>query len=278
MSLDFSVDYSNQRAVPNFQEYFDRWKSCGDQLRAQRPCFLDVPYGCGWRQSIDIFPTSIGEAAPVVVFIHGGWWFFLDKKDYAFATKAYLDKGCVVASVGYPLAPAASLTEIVESVRRSLLWVYANIARFGGDPQRIHVAGHSAGGHLTAMMITTDWSTYGAPQDLIKSACSISGLFDLEDVLHIPQNENIRLLPDVAHRNSPIRLALRTAPPLVLCVGGAETKGFLHQHNAFMNAWPSAERPTINASLPGENHFSVIERLAIAESPLFKAAMRFICD
>jgi arylformamidase len=271
-------DYNNQGAVPNFQEYFDRWRSSAERLRSGRPCILDMPYGPGARQSVDIFPVDEGFPAPVLVFIHGGWWFFLDKKDYTFAAEAYLDKGCVVAFVGYPLAPAASLTEIVESVRQSLVWVHQNIARFGGDPDRIHIAGHSAGGHLTAMMMTMDWSGYGVPQDVIKSGCAISGLFDLDEIVNVPQNKNIRLLPEVAYRNSPIRLLPPRSSPLVVCVGGAETRGFHRQHNAFMKAWTASSRPTIDASLPGENHFSVIERLGDADSPLFQAAFRLISD
>ena len=271
-----NLDFGNQAAVPNYAEYFERWRSNSEKLRSGREFVADIPYGPGWRETVDIFPVENDKPAPVVVFIHGGWWYFLDKKDYTFAATAYVETGCVAVFVGYPLAPAVSLTELVESVRRSLVWIHANVARFGGDPNRIHVSGHSAGGHLTAMMMTTDWSHYGLPRDVLKSGCCISGLFELEELVNVPQNKNIRMLPEVARRNSPLRQIPETSSPLILCVGGNETKGFHRQHKAFKEAWNSSSRPLIDASIPGENHFSVIERLAEADSAVFKASLNCI--
>jgi arylformamidase len=276
MSAAFSLtnpDYANQRAVPDFNDYFERWRLSSEAFRESTACVLDVPYGPGWRQSADIFPVEIGRKVPVFVFIHGGWWYFLDKKDHSFLVKPYHEDGCVCVCVTYPLAPAVTITEIVESVRQSLLWVYRNIERFGGDPEQIHIAGHSAGGHLTAMMMLTDWTAYGAPRDLAKSGCAVSGLFDLGELVNVPQNANFRMLPSVASRNSPIRLIPDTATPFVVCVGKNETAGFLRQHEAFVRAWASERRPLMDASIEGENHFSVIEHLGSRESPLFKTVI-----
>jgi len=267
-------DYANQRAVPDFATYFERWRRSSEAFRNANPtCILDVPYGPGWRQTADIFPADIGKKVPVFVFIHGGWWYFLDKKDHSFIVKPYHESGCVCVCVTYPLAPAVTITEIVESVRQSLLWVYRNIERFGGDPENIHIAGHSAGGHLTAMMMLTDWTSYGAPRDLIKSGCAVSGLFNLVEIVNVPQNANFRMLPSVAYCNSPIRLIPESASPLVVCVGKNETAGFLRQHKDFVAAWASDARPLIDASLDGENHFSVIEHLGRSESPLFRTVI-----
>jgi arylformamidase len=263
-------DYSNQRAVPDFQSYFDRWRVSSEAFRTSANGLLDVPYGTGWRQSADIFPQEIGKKAPVFVFIHGGWWYFLDKKDHSFLVMPYHERDCVCVCVGYPLAPAVTIGEIVESVRQSLVWIHRNIERFGGDPTRIHIAGHSAGGHLTGMMMLTDWTSYGAPRDLVKSGCAVSGLFDLVEILNVPQNANFRMLPNVAYRNSPIRLIPDAANPLTVCVGGNETPGFLRQHKAFVGAWASETRPLTDASIAGENHFSIIEHLGRADSPLFE--------
>jgi arylformamidase len=281
MSTAFALtnpDYANQRAVPNFNEYFELWRSSSEAFRNATPCLLDVPYGSGWRQSADIFPVEVGKKVPVFVFIHGGWWYFLDKKDHSFLAKPFYENGCVCVCITYPLAPMVTITEIVESVRQSLLWVYRNIERFGGDPDRIHIAGHSAGGHLTAMMMLTDWTTYGAPRDLVKSGCAVSGLFDLLEIVNVPQNANLRLLPSVAYRNSPIRLIPEAASPFVVCVGKNETAGFLRQHKEFVAAWASDTRPLIDASLDGENHFSVIGRLGQSDSPLFKTFLSYVLD
>ena len=266
-------DYANQKAVPDFANYFEHWRSSSQAFREKTPGLLDVPYGNGWRESLDIFPVELGKKAPVFVFIHGGWWYFLDKKDHSFVVQPYHQRGCVGVCVGYPLAPAVTIGEIVESVRRSLVWIYQNIERFGGDPDQIHIAGHSAGGHLTAMMMLTDWTLYGSPRDLVKSGCSVSGLFNLVEILNVPQNANFRMLASVAYRNSPIRLIPDRAKPFVVCVGGKETPGFLRQHRAFVEAWASPDRPLADASLAGENHFSVIGELANPESALFKAVI-----
>jgi arylformamidase len=269
-------DYANQRAVPDFNSYFERWRSSSEAFRNSASCILDVPYGPGWRETADIFPVEIGRKVPVFVFIHGGWWYFLDKKDHSFLAKPYHEEGCVCVCVTYPLAPAVTITEIVASVRQSLLWVYRNIERFGGDPDRIHIAGHSAGGHLTAMMMLTDWTHYGAPHNLVKSGCAVSGLFELGELVNVPQNASFRMLPSVANRNSPIRLIPEAASPFVVCVGKNETAGFLRQHKAFVSAWSSEARPLVDASIEGENHFSIIEHLARRESSLFKTFMSYV--
>ena len=233
-----------------------------------------MPYGNGWRQTADIFPVEVGRKVPVFVFIHGGWWYFLDKKDHSFVAKPFRERDCVCVCVTYPLAPMVTIGGIVESVRQSLAWVYKNIERFGGDPDRIHIAGHSAGGHLTAMMMVTDWAAYGAPRDLVKSGCAISGLFDLGELLNVPQNANFRMLPDVVEANSPIKLIPKAASPFVVCVGRNETPGFLRQHDAFVKAWASDSRPLVDASMDGENHFGIIEQLSNPESPLFQATIQ----
>lgn len=269
-------DYGNQKAVPDFATYFERWRANSEAFRAAANGLIDVPYGNGWRQTLDIFPVAVGRKVPVFVFIHGGWWYFLDKKDHSFIAKPYYERDCVCVCLTYPLAPMVTIGEIVESVRQALVWVYRNIDRFGGDRDQIHIAGHSAGGHLTGMMMLTDWVRHGGTANMIKSGCAVSGLFDLTEIVNVPQNANIRLLPGVACENSPVRLLPDRAPPFIICVGKNETAGFLRQHDVIVKAWPSATRPVVDASLAGENHFSVIERLAQDDSPLFKTVFEYV--
>lgn len=271
--IDPARDYSNQAAVPDFQAYFDQWRADSAKARDSLPRYLDVPYGNGWRQTCDIFLSgTLTENAPVFVFIHGGWWHFLDKSDHSFLAPAFVQSGAVFVAINYPLAPYASIGEIVDSTRMALGWVWRNIARFGGDRDRIHIGGHSAGGHLTAMAAATR-PGFGAPPDLVKSATPVSGLFDLPALLDTPHNRSIRMLPTDAVANNPVTHAQNIACPLIVCVGGDETPGFHHQHAAFLQACTGVGVAYTDASIAGRNHFSIIAELGREDSPLFRTVM-----
>src|SRR5882757_9104327 len=144
------TDYNNQAFVSDFRSYFEYWKTASAKLRETRPGYLNVPYGDGPQQTLDIFlpsnrPATYRDLGPVFVLIHGGWWYFLSKEDHSFVAESFLDEGCVVVCIEYLLAPKASMSELVASARKSLVWTFNNIQRFGGDPDRIHTGGQSAG-------------------------------------------------------------------------------------------------------------------------------------
>lgn len=267
--------YNNRAAVPDHGRWMDRWPHASREARAWLGGQLDLPYGPAERQRLDLFPAA-GRSAPLLVFIHGGYWRALDKSDFSFAAPAFVEAGIAVAVLGYPLAPAATLDEITESVRLAIGWLFEEAAGFGIDRARLHVSGHSAGGHLTAMALSTDWAARGLPADLVKGGTAISGLYDLEPIRLCYLNQDLHLTPDMARRNSPIELAPNRAGPLILSVGGRETDEFLRQQERYAEAWQGAGLPLQIVPMPDAQHFSIVEAFATPGSPLYQAVSQQI--
>lgn len=269
------AQYNNRAAVPDHARWLERWPRASAEARARLGGRLDVPYGVGERHKLDIFPTT-GKRTAVLAFIHGGYWRAFDKGDFSLVAPAFVQAGISVAAISYPLAPVATLDEITESARQALAWLFRNAASFGGDPARLFVAGHSAGGHLTAMMMSTDWAARGLPADLVKGGSAISGIYDLEPIRLCYLNQDIRLSAEMVPRNSPLRVLPKKAGPLILAVGGKETDEFRRQQATFAEAWRGAGLPLEIVPMPEDQHFSILDGFADPTSPLFQAVKRQI--
>ena len=260
--------YNNRALVPAFAEHFSRWQSESVRARQQLRGFLDVAYGRGPNETLDLFvPDEPVNGAPVMVFIHGGYWRSLDKADHSFVAPPFVAQGACVAVINYALCPAVTVPDIALQTARALAWVARHIGNFGGDPDRICVVGHSAGGHLAAMMLACDWSSLGAdlPPHLVRHAVSISGLFDLAPIQQTPVLQSSLQLTDAHVRQaSP---AYWAAPrvvdgrgQLVAVVGGDESPEFLRQNTLIQHVWGHKVVPVCE-SLPGLNHFSALEAM-----------------
>ena len=254
--------YNNRALVPTFADYFRRWQAdSGDVLRSQRR-EVDVRYGGGPNEHLDIFPAAHADA-PVLFFIHGGYWRSLDKKDHAFIAPAFTREGVCVVVPNYALAPAVTVPQITMQMVRALAWTWRNISKNGGDPSRITVAGHSAGGHLAAMMLACVWPAYekDLPAGLVKNALSISGLHDLEPILHTPFLQgDLKLTPQQARQASPALLPAPSHGTLAAVAGGDESAEFHRQVELIRAAWGPA-KVSLAQVLPGLNHFSVLDAL-----------------
>lgn len=278
--------YNNRALVPDSSAHMARWAQQSAQVRAHHANTQDVAYGALPSETLDIF-TPQHEApapgAPVLVFIHGGYWRALDKSDHSFVTPAFTAAGCVVVVVNYALCPGApeapvSIAFIGEQMELALHWVREHIAQYGGDPARITVAGHSAGGQLAALLLATPWSKRHPqlPSNLVRSALSVSGLHDLSPLVRSPLLQSVLKITDheVEHC-SPCRLAPPTQGTLLCAVGGDESAEFLRQNLLMQQAWGEQRVPHALA-LPGLNHFSVLDTLADPGAPLHAMALSLL--
>lgn len=275
-TLEFQ--YGPRLAVTNTDEILARWVAMSDAYYAQSDCVLDIAYGPRAEETLDIFKPAGADNAPVLIFIHGGYWRALDKKDHAFLPKPFVDAGVLVVSINYTLCPAVAIDEITRQARAACAWVYNNAAQYGGDPNRIHVFGHSAGGHLTAAVATTDWPEFEAdlPTDLLKSATPISGLFDLQPILLISVNDDVHLDPDSAVRNSPANSDPGHDMPMTVAVGGAETDEFRRQSQYLCERWSGKLGAIDYLESDGANHFTVIENMVDPNDPLTRKILAHI--
>ncbi len=271
------AQYFLRPLVPDFQDYFDGYAARSAAARAEFSGRLDVAYGPSTGEKLDIFspaPAADGALPPIHVFIHGGYWQSMDKSDFDYVAQGLVPRGAVAVVVNYDLAPNVGVSEIVRQNRAALAWTWRNAASFGGDPGRIHVSGHSAGGHLTAMMASTDWRAVGddLPADLVKSGLCISGLFDLEPIQRCYLNEVLGMDADEAQRNSPVKLEPPVAVRQVLAVGGEETDEYHRQTKAYA-ARLEARGGAVETAFPsGLHHFSIVDEMGQPDSQLMATA------
>ena len=269
--------YNNRSLVSDYATYFERWVQTSKAVRSNQPCTLDVSYGSSAGEKLDIFPAHAKNAS-VVVFIHGGYWRSLDKSDHSFVAPAFTAQGACVVAVNYDLCPAVTIPEITMQMVRALAWTYRNIAQHGGNPNRITVIGHSAGGHLAAMMLACLWKAYATdlPVDLVKNALSISGLYDLEPLRHAPNvKDSLKLTPAQVRKASPALLPAPRKGTLYTLAGGIESAEFLRHNQLIQQAWGKKTVPVCE-ELPGLNHFSVLDALVDSSHHLHHLAQQLV--
>ena len=237
-----------------------------EAARANIPCSLNVPYGPTRAETLDIFPAAQANA-PVFIFIHGGYWRAFSSKDFSGVALGLNQRGITTVVVDYALCPFVTIDEITRQVRAASAWVLRNIAQFGGDPARVSVGGHSAGGHLTAMCLQTEWARdYGLPQDPFAAAIAFSGLFDLAPLRYSYLQPMIQLDDGVIARNSPAFAVRACATPLWITWGSAESSEFARQSQIYNDAWYAAGNTALLQAQPGANHFTVIHGLEQPDS------------
>ena len=273
VALDAAYDVES--SVPDFMTYARKFM---DDSAAAEAAIADkrlgVPYGPTLMENLDLYlPPSKGGRAPILLFVHGGYWKSLTSRVFSCVAPGPVAAGMVVVNVTYDLCPAVEIGEIVRQVRAAVAWTAKNAESFGGDPHRIIVSGHSAGGHLTAMALLTDWSRYGLPSDLIKGGFAISGLFDLEPLSYSFLQPSLRLTAEAIRRCSPQQNIVPVAAPFAIAWGDADPSAFSGQSQKFAAAWADAGNRGTTFVLESANHFEVLEGFKTADGIMTRTVL-----
>jgi arylformamidase len=282
----FNREYNNRELVPEFAEIFARWTETSLAARSRLKAHLDVAYGSTPKQTLDVFPAmhapTHGAARtrtqpPILMFIHGGYWRSLDKSDVSYLATPWVKSGVTFVAVNYDLAPAVTMEEIVRQNLMAVTWLFLHAGQFGADPHRIYVAGHSAGGHLTAMLMAALFPRWHGtlPPDVVKGGIAVSGLYDIDAVRRAPfLNASLTLTPERADTLSPHLMPPATHAPLITAVGGDESSEFHRQNRLIGSAWKNVLHADVPC--PNRNHFTVCDALGEPDHALFKATFDLI--
>ena len=265
--------YNNRLHVPDFATYLERWDKLSAATREKHAFVKDLKYGDHARECLDIFSSGKPESK-VLVFIHGGYWQLFDKTKFHFVADAFLSHGITTVLINYPLAPAATMDEMVASCRNAMRWLQQNLAAFNADPKQVYIAGHSAGAHLAAMLMDEEWAK-GIPYR-IRGICAISGLFDLIPVALSYVNEALHMDKEMAIRNSPVKVLPTQRCALLVAVGAAETEEFKDQSRKLYDRWKKEEVSIDLIELSGLNHFSILDSLVDENALLYKAIIKLM--
>lgn len=269
--------YNLRLRHPEREEVYAGFTRESALFRAEHGDHLTLRYGSGPRALADVFPAiGTSNPAPILIFIHGGYWRTLDKGIFSFIARAYVEAGMTVVMPSYDLAPSVTLGGIVAQMRELLGWVRSEAASFGGDASRIVLSGHSAGGHLAAILALLDGT--GPEQGGIRGVIPVSGLFDLRPLRFASVNRDVRMSVEdtetlspqlMVQRDASLRTGQIQAIPMVVMVGGAETDGFKEQSRDFNDAWfRCGGRSRVEMS-EGCTHFTVLKAFADAKSAVF---------
>jgi arylformamidase len=258
--------YNNSAAVTDSPQWIENWRIRSAAVREARGTQLDIAYGRQERAKLDHLPSGVSDP-PLFVFIHGGYWQRNSKEMFAFLAQGPLAHGIDVAVLGYTLAPAARLTEIVLQVQEALSFLHTRAERFGFNPASIFVGGWSAGGHLAAM---------ACKQPPVRGALAISGIFDLEPIALTYINDKLQLDDNEIDTLSPVRALHRGMAPLHVAVGGDELSELRRQSSYFKQIADNLGLPVSSQTLPGHHHFSILEELAKPDGRLCHKLLELI--
>lgn len=281
----YNAMYNNRELVPEAGEHIAFWQAQSQKvLKETSTVRVQAYFGEGQFENLDIYPlprTSKGvdaTLAPVVVFIHGGYWRSLYKEDHAFVAPALNEIGACAVILNYDLCPHVSIEQITMQMVKAMAWVWTHIAEYGGDPSRIHVAGHSAGGHLCAMLLNTKWKkiSESLPKNLIKSGLSMSGLHELESIRKTPfLNVSLKLNEASAIKLSPAWMPKPKNGRLYSVVGGLESVEFIRQCRLIQKTWGKKAVPQAKI-IDGLHHFSILESMLNPDSVVIRILKKML--
>ncbi len=256
------LQYNNRANALDHESHLQQWELVNRQTEKKYTLHKNLVYGELERESLDIFPSDLPNAK-TLVFIHGGYWYKNGPFDVYLVAEAFRSYGITTVLIGYPLMPDHPMEQLVASCRKAIGWVFQNVSKHNGNPDEVYVAGHSAGGHLAAMMMATNWPQFNStlPSNIIKGVCAISGLYNLLPVQLCYVNEILKMDPATVIRNSPVHLLPETHCPLILAVGGEETAEYKAQTRELFTVWKEKGADVEMWEIEGTHHFSVLTAL-----------------
>ncbi len=263
--------YNNRAAVPEHAEIFARWRSQSLATRTTQQGTYNLAYSTHARHTLDLIPAQQNRG--LVIFIHGGYWRSLDKDHFSFFAEPYLAEGISVALLNYRLCPDVKIDAIIDDCRNAIVWLAANSTQLGVNFANVVLIGHSAGAHLAAMMLATDWQAEVIDPRSFRGGLGISGVYDLAPLLQVSVNDDLHLDAISAEALSPVHATAKINVPFDLVVGAAETPAFIRQTHLLAQAWPDVCGTVLE--LPAANHFTVVDHCASPSSTAFKQTLRF---
>jgi arylformamidase len=265
-AIDLETEYNNRARVPEHPAIFERWRTDAAAFRAAHAnAELGLAYGASERAKIDIFWPTPARDAPIALFIHGGYWRSLDQSLFSHLAAGPNAHGIALTLPGYDLCPTVTIAAIIEEMRAVAIWLWRRYGR------RLTASGHSAGGHLAACLVATDWRARALdiPVNLVSAGLSISGLFDLAPLIATSMNEALKLDPAEARRVSPLFWDLPvTARAFDAWVGAEESGEFLRASRTIVDVWSAKGISARYVPVTGANHFTVIDPFSDPASAL----------
>src|SRR4051794_9179747 len=269
-AIDYEVEYNNRARVPEHPEIFARWARDGaayrDEAKKEGRAEIGLKYGPSARQTIDLFKPRGHTDGPLALFIHGGYWRSLEPSSFSQMARGMNAHGVTVAVSGYDLAPQVSIGQIIAQTQQACLFLWKR------SKKRIMVSGHSAGGHLAACMVATDWKALDAdaPADLAPVGYAISGLYDLAPLLHLATNADFKLDAAEARRISPLFWPVAKGRVLDAVVGGAESSEFLRHSKTIAEGWREKGVETRYEALTSRSHCTACDAMTDPTSAMTK--------
>jgi arylformamidase len=272
------AQYNNRARVADAMTQLATWAEASALVRERSVHkVLDVRYGDGPGETLDIFPAATRNA-PVLIYVHGGYWRSLDKSDFSFIAPSFVADGAMVVVPNYALCPAVSVEHIALQMVAAVAWTWHHAAAHGGSPDRIALVGHSAGAHLAAMLLSCRWKQVdeALPLQPVTGALAISGLYDLEPLRRTEFLQgDLRLTPAQVNRLSPAFFPRPKAGKLYAVVGADESDEFIRHNQLIRDQWGPTAVPVCE-TVPGKNHFNVLESLVDPKGRLHDLALRLL--
>ena len=277
-ATDLAIQLDVAKTIKDLPAYQQESAEMSHMVVSNLDCFKDVQYGNDEPQKLDIFPTAV-DRAPILVDIHGGGWRSGSRNIRSFPASSVTKAGVMWVPIDYGLAPNYSIHQMVDHVRSAIVWLYHNVSKYGGDPSKLYVSGNSAGGHLTGCILMPDWhKNFGVPSDIIKGACAISGVYDLQALVHAEYGYNDELGMDIetAQNFSPLFNLPTKGCPLIVSYGAPEPNEFRRQSRVYYEAWKGVGFPATEIVVNGAHHFAMSRQMSDPNSALFQAVTKMI--